>query len=149
MKEFAGALGDCTVDLDVIDNVNIEDLVLIPELSWNDENQSYVTRHVSIVDHGIQAGKSYVFTGITVPDSSTQHATHLFYDKEWSEDDISSFEMSDNLKNELSVFQPAEGQTVRQKMDEIVRDLSTNVTSIYGRNDVHCCRFGISFSAAF
>lgn len=137
MKEFAGALGDCTVDLDVIDNVNIEDLVLIPELSWNDENQSYVTRHVSIVDHGIQAGKSYVFTGITVPDSSTQHATHLFYDKEWSEDDISSFEMSDNLKNELSVFQPAEGQTVRQKMDEIIRDLSTNVTSIYGRNDVH------------
>ena len=137
MKEFAGAVGDCTVDIDVIENVNVEDLVLIPELSWNDENQSYVTRHVSIVDHGIQAGKSYVFTGITVPDSATQHATHLFYDKEWSEDDISSFEMNDELKSKLTVFQPSKGQTVRQKMDEIVRDLSTNVTSIYGRDDVH------------
>lgn len=137
MKEFAGVIGDCTVDIDVIDNTNIEDLVLIPELSWNDENQSYVTRHVSIVDHGVQAGKSYVFTGITVPDSGTQRATHLFYDKEWSEDDISSFKSSNELADKLKVFQPSAGQTVRDKFDEIVRDLSTNVTSIYGRNDVH------------
>lgn len=137
MKEFAGAQGDCSVDIDVIDNVNLEDLVLIPELSWNDENQSYVTRRVSIVDHGVQAGKSYVFTGVTVPDASTQHATHLFYEKEWSEDDIDKFSMNKEMADRLSVFQVTIGQTPRQKFDEIVRDLSTNVTSIYGRDDVH------------
>lgn len=137
MKEYAGIIGDCSVDIDVIDNVNIEDLVLIPELGWNDENQSYVTRHVSIVDHGVLAGKSYVFTGITVPDASTQHATHLFYDREWSEDDIDKFKITRDMLERLRVFQAEKGQTPREKMDEIVRDLSSNVTTIYGRNDVH------------
>lgn len=137
MTELSGALGDCALEVDTLENTNLEDLVLIPELNWNEENQSYVTRHVSIVDHGVEAGKSYVFTGITVPDASTQHATHLMYDKEWAEDDIDKFQMTDELRERLKVFQEAKGQTPRQKMDEIVRDLSANVTSIYGREDVH------------
>ena len=137
LKEFAGVLGDCTVDLDVIENTNLEDLVLIPELGWSDANQSYVTRHVSIVDHGVEAGKSYVFTGITVPDAGTQHATHLFYEKERSEDDIDEFKMTPELAERLCTFRVGQGQTPRDKMDEIVRDLSANVTSIYGRDDVH------------
>lgn len=137
MKKIAGALGDCKCDIDVVDNVNLEDLVIIPELNWSDENQSYVTRHVTTVDHGIQAGKSYVFTGITVPDRSTQHATHLFYDKEWSQDDISSFQMDSELYDRLRVFQPSGGQSVRGKMDDIAADLSANVTAIQGRQDVH------------
>lgn len=137
LRRLANVNGQCAPKMEVADTLNIEELLLIPELEWSAESQQYVTRRCYITDHGLEAGKSYVFTGITIPEPTNQYATHLIYEKEYGQDDIGSFRIDKDVIEELSVFQPRDGQGVREKLNEIVADLSTNVTRIYGRDDLH------------
>jgi DNA primase len=137
LKQLADINPQCHVEVEVAETLNIEELLLIPELTWSSAEQAYVTRRAYIIDHGVPAGTSFRFEGLTIPDPQNQYATHLLYHKQHAQDDVERFKMTPALRKELSVFQPAKGQTARDKLNEIAHDLSTNVTRIYGRMPLH------------
>lgn len=137
LKQLADINPQCHVEVEVAETINIEELLLIPELTWSSEEQTYVTRRAYIIDHGVPAGTSFRFEGLTIPDPQNQYATHLLYHKQHAQDDVERFQMTPALSKELSAFQPSKEQSVREKLDEIAHDLSVNVTRIYGRSTLH------------
>jgi len=138
LKRLVGIPGAChSSQMEILKTMNIENLLLIPELDWSAEDQDYVTRRSFYVGHGLKSGRSYEFTALTVPEPKSQYATHLIFEKQTATDDVSAFEISNDLKKELKIFQPKENQSVEEKMNEIAKDLSVNITQIYGRNDLH------------
>lgn len=119
--------------------MNIEELRLIPKAEANfgfAKEHEYVVRAGYFIGNSLKTNKRYTLAGNMYPDPSTQYAMYLF-DKAYPEKDlISDFEMSEEIKNQLSVFKVAEGQTITSKFDEIHNDLERNVTFIWGRRDV-------------
>lgn len=53
-------------------------------------------------------------------------------------DTLSSFKMDENIDQKLRIFQPSEWtyEALSQKLDEIHKDISSNVTGIVGRNEM-------------
>lgn len=115
---------------------NVEEITLIPELDFSSEETEYVVRRAYYIGHGLESNQSYIMHGITVPDPWHQYATHIISDAEPSQDNISSFRMDKEKFKRLQVFQPDGNQTVKEKMDEIHKDFTHNVTHIYGREDI-------------
>lgn len=115
---------------------NVEEIMIMPELDFSSEEREYVIRRGFYVGHGLKPNSSYTLEGITVPDPWKQYATHLIHNAIPSQDNISSFEMTDEFKERLKLFQPDESQSVKEKFDDINEDLTHNVTHIYGRKDL-------------
>lgn len=115
---------------------NIEEVILQPELDFSSSEKTYTTRKAFVVGEGVNANTGYRMTGITCTDPKTQYTTHLITNSEPAQDNISSFQIDDSRYRKLLTFQVAEGQTVKEKFDEIASDLSRNITRIYGRNDI-------------
>ena len=122
--------------IEVIEAQNVEEIMIMPELDFSSEEREYVIRRGFYVGHGLKPNSPYELTGITVPEPWKQYTTHLIHKAKPSQDNISSFQMNDEIKEQLSIFQPDEGETVAEKFDDIAEDLTHNVTHIYGRKDL-------------
>ena len=137
IKARAGIPKKCgRMEIEVLESQNIEEIMMMPELDFSDEEREYVIRRAFYVGHGLQPNASYTMKGITCPDPWNQYAIHLIHAAIPSQDNIASFEMSPEKKERLLKFQPKEGQTVEEKFDDIHQDLTYNITHIYGREDV-------------
>lgn len=122
--------------LEVEEKGNIEEVILQPELDFSAEAREYTTRVSYVIGHGLQVNMSYRMEGVTITDPRHQYVTHLISNAQPSQDNVSSFKMTPEKHERLKIFQPAEGQTVKEKFAEIYNDLTNNVTHIYGRDDV-------------
>ena len=120
----------------VVESQNVEEISIMPELDFSSQEREYVIRRAFYVGHGLSPNASYKLNAITVPDPWRQYATHIIYEAVPSQDNISSFQMNPVKREALEIFCPAEGQTVKEKFDEIHEDLTYNVTHIYGREDL-------------
>jgi len=137
VKTKAGIPKACNnFNVDVVEQGNIEEVILQPELDFSAVDKPYTTRIAYVVGHGLQANMSYRMEGVTITDPRHQYVTHLIGEAEPSQDNVSSFKMTPLKHEQLKVFQPSEGQTVAEKFKEIYHDLTNNVTHIYGREDV-------------
>lgn len=123
-------------DQEVLEWTNVEETTLVPEIDFGDADREYVTRTGYITTHGIKPNMSYRATGTAIPHPKTQHVVHFFPQMEEAQDNIDDFEITPDVIEKLKIFQVADGQTVKQKFDEIASDLSANVTRIYGRKDL-------------
>jgi hypothetical protein len=135
IKYRAGVGVKCgLMKMEVVESENVEEVILIPELDFSAQEQEYVARRSFYVGHGLGTNRSYEMYALTVPHPFTQQATHLIYEAKPSQDDISSFKMTQELYQQLAdTFQT---QDIKKKFDEIHEDLMYNVTKIYGRSDV-------------
>lgn len=124
------------VELHVDTEQNMEEVVLVPELEFSHLDKEYVSRTAYVSEHGVVPNQSYVMHGTTIPHPRTQHAVHHVWRSEPAQDSIDDFQMTDKKLAALQVFKPKQGQTVMEKFKEISRDLSHNVTKIYGRDDI-------------
>ena len=139
IKSKAGVPSKCRfVEQTVVDALNIEVMQIIPEVERASENEgTYVTREAFYIGHGLQANRSYVMNGVTVPEPRRQLATHLIYEAVPAQSNIDAFQLNDNIVERLRVFQPSEAgvQGLWNRLSTIYEDLE-GVTRIYQRRDL-------------
>lgn len=138
--EMLGVNQRCTeCILDVQENMNIEELRLIPKAEANfgfSKEHEYVVRTGYSIGNNLKTNRRYTMAGYMFPDPNSQYATYIF-DKAYPEKDlISDFELNDETLEQLKVFQCKPGQTIREKFVEIHKDLERNVTYIWERQNV-------------
>ena len=125
--------------IDVLENMNIEELRLIPKAEANfgfSKEHEYVVRTGYSIGNNLMTNRRYTMAGYMFPDPQTQYATYIF-DKAYPEKDlISDFEVNEEVISQLEAFKCKEGQTIKEKFEEIHKDLERNVTYIWERRNV-------------
>jgi hypothetical protein len=136
-RDRFGVNGRCrAVDVDVEDYHNVEEVTLIPEIDFSAEtDREYVSRLAYAMEHGIRPNKSYIVNGTSVPHPQTSHVVHFLHTIRNAQDSVDDFVVTPEIMERLKVFQADEG-AVDEKFDEIARDLTYNITRIYGREDI-------------
>jgi hypothetical protein len=115
----------------------VEDVRLVPEINFSSQGDAeYVMRPAFSVGTPMRTNSSYEVEALVVPDPNNQYVTYLMDKVEQVKDNIEGFTMTPEIVDKLKAFQPAAGQTVKDKFTEIARDLEMNVTHIYQRSSV-------------
>lgn len=139
IKQKVGVPTRCSiVEREITEALNIEEIQLIPEIDRTTEEAPYVTRIAYYLGHGLQANRSYLMTGLTVPTPHKQMATHVIEDAIPSQSNIDAFRMTDDVIARLSRFRPARPGSVTalwDKLNDVYADLE-NATRIYQRRDL-------------
>lgn len=133
----------------ILNEYTCYDINLIPTLKTTaeilDKDIPFVNRIAVLVDPGtiaglrLEASRDYVLTvypngGPIIPKIILQ-----VVDAKPSEDRIDQFMMTKEIHESLKIFQPAQGQSPRDRWREIYEDLSQNCLHIYGREDAFFC----------
>lgn len=138
MKQRMGVPTKCGyVKAEVLEAINVEEVQLIPEVERTDVEAPYVTRAAYYQGHGLQANRSYVMTGITVPEPKRQLATHIIHSAVQSQSNIDAFRLTDDVVQRLQTFQPEEPgvSALWRRLAAIYDDLERH-TRIYQRRDL-------------
>lgn len=140
LKEMLGINQRCEkCTLTIEEHMNIEELRLIPKAEANfgfSKGQEYVVRTGYYIGKSLKTNRRYTMVGYMYPEPNTQYATYVF-DKACAEKDmIGDFELSDDIIEQLKIFQVSEGQSVEDKFNDIHKDLERNVTFIWERRNV-------------
>ena len=128
---------ECRVE--ILDSMNLEELRLIPKAEANfgfSKEHDYVVRSGYYVGNNLKTNRRYTLVGYMYPDPNTQYATYMFDQALPERDLISDFELDEEALERLSLFKQKPGQSVRDKFNEIHRDLERNVTFIWERRAV-------------
>lgn len=125
--------------IEALEYMNIEELRLIPKAEANfgfSKEHDYVVRTGYYVGNNLKTNKRYTMVGYMYPEPNSQYANYIF-DKAYPEKDlISDFNMSEDIYEQLKIFQVGEGQTIRDKFNEVHADLERNITYIWERRNV-------------
>lgn len=127
----------CTVTFEEF--LNLEELRLIPKAEANfgfSKEHEYVVRAGYFVGNNLKTNRRYTMVGNMYAEPNTQYAGYLFDQAIPEKDMISDFELDEDAKAQLQMFKCAPGQSIRDKFDEIHRDLERNVTYIWERRPV-------------
>lgn len=138
LKAKVGIPSKCTlVNVGVVRSMNVEEVQLIPEVERTEQEAPYVTRVGFYMGHGLQANRSYLMTGLTVPDPRKQLATHLIHTAVPSQSNIDAFRMTADAVQRLQVFQPTRPgvEGLWDHLDALYADLERH-TRIYQRRDL-------------
>lgn len=120
-------------------SINLEEIRMIPKAEANfgfSKDNNYVVRLGYSMSDNIKTNKRYTMIGHMYPDPYTQYATYIFDKAAPEKDFISEFEMSNDIAEQLKVFQLSAGQTIADKFNEIHKDLERNVTFVWERKEI-------------
>jgi len=107
IKKIAGIPSACSVfETEVKKALNIEEIRIIPDVDYQDEDQKYVVRQAYYVGHGIESNRVYILRGKTIPDPKTQYVTHMIKEAETAQDTIDTFKIDTQMIKSLRIFQP-------------------------------------------
>lgn len=140
IRELLGiniSCAECSVE--TIESMNLEELRMIPKAEANfgfSKEHEYVVRTGYYVGNDLKTNRRYTCVGYMYPDPTTQYATYIFDQAIPEKDLISDFELDEEAKQYLRLFRQKPGQSVRDKFNEIHRDLERNVTFIWERRNV-------------
>lgn len=102
------------------------------------EDTDYTQRRVyGIGRHDTQTNTPARIVGTTTPNPKTQRNEFFAWDLTESTTSLDRFEMTQEMRERLSCFQPGPGQSPIDKCWDIAQDLSANVTKIIGRERLH------------
>lgn len=139
-KEIAGAPPTCPrLVIDEEERWNVEELVVVPSVEARDEQtQTPISRRVyNVGEYATPINTVSRVVGVNTTDPRSRRAAFQAWECEQTQTNLDRFAMTEDLRQSLKVFRPAEGQKPLQKMGEIARDLEANVTRIYGRAAMH------------
>lgn len=116
---------------------NVEDARVSPQLEITDRAIERVLQPAIIVGSDVELNESYLMTGRAYPHPKTQASTLLVSHFEPTQDALSTYEC--NHLQDLHIFQPDSWtvEALQIKLDNIYKDLESNVTRIYQRRDLH------------
>ena len=144
LKEVAKINPKCTsFKIDISSYMNIEEIRVIPQAEVNFDfikEHDYVVRKCFYIcetmDKELKANQRYTMTGYSHAEPKTQYVTHIFDEATANKNRIALFEVTPELVERLKVFQPAIGQTIREKFEEMHTDFERNVTYVWERRKV-------------
>tara|TARA_R110000787_G_scaffold42303_12_gene104025 strand:+ start:8201 stop:11041 length:2841 start_codon:yes stop_codon:yes gene_type:complete len=116
------------------------DVRLSPELEISGEQAGNIAQPALVVGADAELNAPYIMRGRTYPHPRHQQATLVLDEAEITEDNLSTFKLSEEDAAVLAAtFQPKEWTDagLKEKLDEIYDDLEANVTRIYKRRDLH------------
>lgn len=118
---------------------NVEEVRLIPQLTIGFNTGEQVARRAFYVGHGIETNAPHEIKARVVPDPTTQYATLIIHEAKPAVDSLSTFQLDDEDRAALSIFQPKEWTVdgIDQKLRYIYNDFAANVTHIFQRQDLH------------
>ena len=115
---------------------NIEELRVINELDFENTNdEEYVQRTVFYLGQGLRSNRSYKVSGYPHADPKTQYSTILINNAKPAHDNISSFELKNEIKDGLKIFQANKRswKDVKTKFLDIYNIFEHSVHDIYNR----------------
>ena len=115
---------------------NVVDLRLVPQLSIGNDGSKNVVQAALCVGQEVELNTCYEFTGVVYPNPKTQQAVILINQAVEVDDNLTSFDPSDEQLEELKLFQAADGE-VERRLTDIYDDLAANVTRIFERQSLH------------
>lgn len=127
------------VEFEVHDSYSIEELVVMPSIEHRSEDtETPISRKVyNIGTYKTPVNQLARVVGKQTPDPNTQRGTFMGWLLDPVRSDIENFQMSPSMYRRLAKFQPRKGVSVLDKCLRIAKDLSANVTHIYGRELMH------------
>lgn len=135
LKSLAKAVPQCNRPIiEVKEAINVEELRLIPELdTGNDSGDTeYVSRTGYFLGHGLKPNRSYAMVGYSHPHPKTQATVHLLAEAIPSQDNISAFSVTDEVRDRLTVFRGDPDRVFRDVYD----DFAATVHRIQDRLDM-------------
>lgn len=140
IRELLGVNAGCMdCKIEIVDNMNLEELRLIPKADANfgfSKEHEYVVRTGYYTGNNLKTNRRYTLVGYMYPEPNTQYATYVFDQAIPEKDMISDFELDEESRQYLELFKQKPGQTVLDKFNEIHADLERNVTFIWERRPV-------------
>jgi hypothetical protein len=138
LKSRVGIPGKCSVwEAEELESVNVEELLISPEVcefsSWDGKSASYILQTAYFINQDIETNRGYQMSGIMTPAPWNQQVTFLLDECETLQDDVSTFQMTAEMKERLRIFQT---DNIQDKFKEIHKDFADNVTHIVGRDDL-------------
>lgn len=139
LKEVGAPTNCPKVEVEEPEQWNVEELVLIPSVdARGEEAQNPISRKAyNVGPYGTNINTTAKVVGVNTTDPKTRRALLQTWDCEQTETDLDRFAMTPEIKKDLEIFQVQQDETPLVRMEKIARDLSTNVTRIYGRNLLH------------
>ena len=127
------------VEFTVRDHFHIRDIRLTPQLSIGNEGYHNVVQPAFCVQKAVELNTPYKFTGVVYPHPRTQQAVLIVSDVVEVEDSLSTFSPKGEDLDALSIFQPEQWTSdgIQSHLDNLYTDFETNVTQIFGRQQLH------------
>ena len=126
-------------DIDIDQRQNIEEVAIIPEIDHERINQDYVIRKCYYFGMSMKLNQPHLFKGTTWAEPHTQTGVHLVTEAKQSKDNIAKFQLTDDIKQKLKIFQPKnqnDPKSIRDKLNDIYTDFTFNVTKMYERKNL-------------
>lgn len=129
------------VEVHLAEQWRVDELAVVPNVDDPEEADSEtILRRVFNVTSS--AGLTPVnttarITGVSTADPRTGKVVLQSWQLEETKTSIDNFELTDELRKALEVFQPKGEQSPMDKLLEIAGDMAANVTHIYGRPAMH------------
>ncbi|TYS60511.1 DNA primase [Sutcliffiella horikoshii] len=143
LKQLSGIPNCGKYNIERIENTNVDELLVIPMAEEDEEAEAgesnkYVLRRVYAVGGlPVNENKYYELTGYVYPHPKNQESTLLLKSAKPLQDVVESFRLTEDVKEQLAVFQPADytGEAIEEKLAAICNDLTYNVTHIVERDE--------------
>lgn len=142
LRKFVGAQKCTQLRTEIVKSRSVEELSVRPSVELarvrSGESGDYTSRAIiSVGTHDTMPNNTVEIEGAIHPNPRSQHNEFLAWEVNRTETSIDRFHVDENVINACSVFQPAPKQSPFSKLADIAKDLSTHVTKIYGRNEMH------------
>ena len=139
LREQSG-IHKCTkYEIEILSNVNIEELLVIPKVEDDDEDNDYVLRKVySIGNMEILENRYYLIAGYVYPHPKNQEGTIIVESVKPLQDVIESFKYNNDVHVMLSEKFGCKPEipAIRNKLKKIFDGITFNVTGIIDRDEV-------------
>ena len=133
------------INTTVIEKTTVQDLLVVPkatalktvkgddkDLIVDELGREYKDKQVFSLEALPKTNEYFKLTGWVKANPKSQVTTLIVTEIEPLNDDFQGFRMTDEIHRDLQVFQVPSGGTIKAKVDEILTDLTNNVTQIYG-----------------
>lgn len=139
MSKLIDAKCSTHVDFDTDKEWTIEELIVSDSVEHRgEETMSPMQRPVyNVGTYQTPINNAARIVGQQVSDPKSGRGTFISWHLEETKTNIDLFEVTDDILDELAVFQVEEGQSPLDKCRDIAADLAANVTRIYGREALH------------
>jgi len=119
----------CKVEVE--EHQNVEEIMLCPDVEGKKiEDKEFIYVHhkaLHVGGHNLRENEVYEIDAYTLADPNTQHAMHVFNEKNPVFSTLDGYKMDQDEAIRLSIFQPQNGESVKDAWDRIHKDIQDNV----------------------
>lgn len=142
IRNMSGIPNCAKYNTEVVEQTNVNEMLVIPMATEDEEelehDDGYVLRRIySIGSLNVTENKYYEVLGYVYPHPKTAEATILLKGAKPLQDVVESFELTEEIRDNLAVLQPADysAEAIEEKLAAIMSDLTYNVTHIVERDE--------------